>query len=103
MAIAKLMSDYDPDYNIGIEKCQSAIKKLPSHGREPRWVPVKEKLPTREGDYIVTQAWYGDKKPRITVAWWDCQINNWATLSAWEITAWMDVAPYEGEEDESNN
>lgn len=40
-AIARLMSDYDCDYNRVLEKCRDAVKKLPTHGEKRKtgkWV-----------------------------------------------------------------
>lgn len=68
-----------------------------------KWIPCKERLPEKGGDYIVTSQTYdlatkskrvGD--PRIDQAEYDTR-TGWRRANFIKVTAWLDCEPYEEE------
>lgn len=65
------------------------------------WIPVTERLPEEEKEYLVTIQSIdrkGEPSRVVTTNWWIPEANNWAFLRlGWEtITAWAEKPePYE--------
>lgn len=68
----------------------------------PQWIPVSERLPEKDGEYLVTE--YDDLKRinRIDITLWsDSQTICNGFYSARDITAWMPLPePYKAESEE---
>ena len=80
-----------------ITRIKIGIKKLPSAQPEQRWISVSERLPDKEGNYLMTaQPTYNHAKD-IRIAHWS---GRWVGYVKSEIIAWMPLPePYteEGE------
>jgi len=65
------------------------------------WIPVTERLPEKEGEYLVTWKWE-DGELHIGTNSWSPKAQNWAAFrTIAEITAWMPLPkPYEGSKEE---
>lgn len=72
-------SNYDEALNM-------AIKALE---QEPRWIPVSERLPRKEGDYLVTvrNKEYGFQYIDITTY----EHSEWGYKDEWQVIAWINV------------
>lgn len=68
----------------------NAIKNMPDD--ECRWIPVTERLPDKEGKYLVT---IKGRHPYIMQGWYE--YGRWNLI---DVSAWMDMKPYEGSEEE---
>ena len=68
------------------------------------WIPVTERLPDREAEYLVTKEHLGTKEKRVTTEWWIPKSNNWSCFKfGWEITAWAETPPsYERSEEDAD-
>ena len=84
---------------------ENVIKDLPSVTPAPkmgRWIPVSERLPYEDGDYLTTYIW--EKYPE-----YDTKIDEWRrgewveTSRNCRVIAWMPLPPcYEPQESEDN-
>lgn len=86
LAIKALEAQDATDTNVG-----STISRQP----EPHWIPVSERLPDKEGNYLITaQPTYNHAKD-IRIAHWS---SRWVGYVKSEIIAWMPLPePYWGE------
>lgn len=80
-------------YN-GACECLGEIKKLPTAQQEQRWIPVSERLPEKDGRYLVTNTQWGAYEVD-----WDIfykEQDDW--LFGKDVTAWMPLPePYKEE------
>lgn len=80
------------DRQMGVNYCINILKELPPvTPQEPRWIPISEKLPEEDVEYLVTV-----KQGYVMPALWVGNAENWK-----EVTAWMPLPkPYEPQESE---
>ena len=79
------------------EKDVTRLLSLPSAQPESKWIPCSERLPDKEGNYLITaQPTYNHAKD-IRIAHWS---RRWVGYVSSEILAWMPLPePYkEGEQ-----
>ena len=68
------------------------LENLPSAEPEQRWIPVTERLPKENGDYLVTGRHGAVNKRKYEDGRW---------YGNWSVIAWMPLPePWEGEDDE---
>lgn len=73
----------------GLTMCKDAIKALPS--AQPGWIPVTERLPERNGYYLVTGRQGAVNKRLYQDGYW---------YGNWTVFAWMPLPkPWEGGKD----
>lgn len=73
-----------------VDVCE-VITEMPSAEPEQRWIPVTERLPKENGDYLVTGRHGAVNKRKYEDKRW---YGNWAVI------AWMPLPePWKGEED----
>lgn len=74
------------------------IDAAPTIKPEPQWIPCSERLPEKEGNYLITaQPAYNHAKD-IRIAHWS---SRWVGYVKSEIIAWMPLPePYEEGQDE---
>ena len=83
------------DYLIGLSDDPKKVSR-PSAKLEQHWIPLADKEPTEEGEYLVTF----DDGFVATTGYYDGDFELWA--DAGEPIAWMPLPePYQPEEDES--
>ena len=77
------------EWGLGlIESYISDIKELPSAQPEPPWIPVSERLPEKDGKYMVTihgYGWNGKTFTSVSVA--ECIGKRWVGNNG--VIAWM--------------
>jgi hypothetical protein len=80
---------------------QRTLNKIPYHvysalidgidtlEEEPRWIPVSERLPRKDGDYLVTvrNKEYGFQYIDITTY----EHSEWGYKDEWQVIAWMNA------------
>lgn len=84
------------------EKIYDRINALPS--AEADWIPVSERLPSEDGDYLVCKSWeYHGMDVLQWVDGWNCyrgydgKINRESEIDGANILAWMPLPkPYKG-------
>lgn len=65
------------------------LECLPSAQPEPRWIPVRKRLPGSSGNYLVCTksiGWNGEEYVVIDIAYWD---GSAGFHKAAEVVAWM--------------
>ena len=94
-AFAKELCGNAREYAVGFNGAKKILENVPS---APRWIPVTERLPDKNGRYLVTCKQRGAWKVDWDI-WYMTPRPGWL----WEkgITAWMPLPePWRGEEDE---
>ncbi len=95
-ALRKCAKEHENDrtftgHIIVSDLCQDTANLLEELEQEPRWIPVSERWPDKNGRYLVTV-----KQGYITFGAWVDEAKNWAG-----VTAWMPLPkPYEPQESE---
>ena len=80
-----------------MERDKSILKSLPSAEPEQHWIPLADKEPTEEGEYLVTF----DDGFVVTTGYYDGDFELWA--DAGEPIAWMPLPePWKGADDEAD-
>jgi hypothetical protein len=92
--------DADPYFDA----IEIAIESL----NETGWIPVSERLPEKDGSYLVCMNW--DYRNMDVLMWadgWNCirlingKVNRKSEIDGEKITAWMPLPePYKGGDDE---
>ena len=92
--IDDITSEDEAGYNRAINDVQKMVLHLPSAQTEQRWIPCSERLPNKEGNYLITaQPTYNHTKD-IRIAHWS---GRWVGYVRSEILAWMPLPePYKG-------
>lgn len=93
-------------YNHGVGDSIAIIKNAPTIEAEPvkhrRWIPVNERLPKKDGRYLVTRYDYVTSTEFIDILWYEKNLWwNMRYTGDYAVTAWMPLpGPYteEGEE-----
>lgn len=70
----KTKEDAETEERKGIEALEMAIKAL----EQTRWIPVSERLPDKNGEYLVTL-----KQGFATFGIWVGVAENWENVIAW--------------------
>ena len=86
-------------FNTALVAVQCDLDKVPSvTPKQPGWIPVTERLPEKEGVYLVTdKTAYGAK---ISLRYWNIHEKDafWSGFESDVVTAWMPLPkPWEGE------
>ena len=80
---------HKPEIDIYWQAGEMAIKALEA---EPHWIPVKERLPEKDGAYLVT----ADGFP-VTTKFYSADGDGWGSEWNKAITAWMPLPePFKG-------
>ena len=60
------------------------------------WIPVEDRLPTEDGEYLVTRSNYAETTHIVDVAiWYKSEKKNHGFHKANKVTAWMPLPePY---------
>ena len=80
-------------FTYGDEKFNDAFDSAINYLKETSWIPVTERLPEKEGLYLVTKK---DDYDGYIATEWFYQDKTWST--GWKVVAWMPLPKtYEGE------
>lgn len=90
------------DICYGLNRAKDIVSAM----RESEWIPVAERLPEEDGNYLVTMVTPGylDGRPYTNWLYWDSDGRDWVTDEAGdsvpeqetEVVAWMPLPkPYE--------
>lgn len=89
---------------VAINMAIEALSAEPKTG----WIPVSERLPNDDGDYLVCMTW--DSHKMDVLMWadgWNCvrlfngEVDRSSEIDGTDILAWMPLPePYKGGEDE---
>ena len=92
--IGRLATLQDNDAVVRMSAVEYVLFNLPSAQTEQRWIPCSERLPNKEGNYLITaQPTYNHTKD-IRIAHWS---GRWVGYVRFEILAWMPLPePYKG-------
>ena len=77
------------------KKVLEAIDAQPTVDPQPQWIPVTERLPDKDGRYLVTNSHWGAYEVD-----WNIFFNNQGWLWEQGVIAWMSLPePYKGEQE----
>ena len=87
-----------------VAKVWDQIKDLPSAQPKQQWIPVSERLPKKDGRYLVTRYDYVTSTEFIDILWYEKNLWwNMRYTGNYAVTAWMPLPePYKGEDHEQN-
>lgn len=86
--VSEHYTDKGREWHPHVDFMVQAIEELPT--AEPEWIPVTERLPKENGDYLVTGRQGAVNKRKYEDGRW---YGNWA------VVAWMPLpAPWKGED-----
>lgn len=86
-------------------ECEIALRSVPSAEPKTGWIPVNERLPEKDGSYLVCMNW--DYRNMDVLMWadgWNCirlindKVDRKSEIDGEKITAWMPLPiPYREE------
>ena len=84
------------DFKDGVQAVLYMLSNQPTIQPEPHWIPVTERLPKKDGSYLVSGKW-GSGKESVGDCEFSVEDGYFQTAWNFDVLAWMPLPePYKG-------